>query len=55
LAAAALPIVPIAPGRFSTSTSWPITSRSLTPIVRAMMSLALPAENGTMMRIGLLG
>ena len=44
-----------APGRFSTITCWPHISVSFGPIVRASASVALPAPNGTMMRIGLVG
>ena len=47
--------VPPAPGRFSTTTGCPQRSPSLGPIMRAEMSVALPAENGTTMRTGLLG
>src|SRR5882672_11991422 len=50
-----MPIVPPAPARFSTSTGWPQAALSFSPISRAAMSVALPAANGTTMRIGLTG
>src|SRR5688572_13550911 len=55
LATALAPIVPPAPGRFSTVTVWPHISPSFCPTVRARMSVALPAVNGTMIFTGLVG
>src|SRR4051812_32723488 len=46
-----MPIVPPAPGRFSTMTGWPHAALSRSPISRATTSVALPAVNGTMMRM----
>ena len=46
-ATAAMPMVPPAPGRFSTMKGWPSCSDSRCATVRAMMSVALPAVNGT--------
>jgi hypothetical protein len=47
--------VPPALGRLSTTTCCPQASRSFGPIMRARRSLALPAVNGTTMRIGRAG
>ena len=47
--------VPPAPGRFSTTKGWPNCSDSRCATVRAMMSVALPAVNGTMTVTRLLG
>src|SRR6187402_1872432 len=44
-----MPIVPPAPGRFSTITGWPQAALSRSPTRRATTSVALPAVNGTMM------
>jgi len=52
---ACAPTIPAAPGRFSTTTSWPSASPSAGATVRAVMSTFPPGTNGTMMRIGLLG
>src|SRR5262245_36265579 len=49
------PIVPPAPGRFSITTVWFHISLSFCPTVRARMSVALPAVNGTTIFTGLLG
>src|SRR5579864_455496 len=43
-----MPMVPPAPGRFSTITGWPSAGESLSLMVRAMMSVALPGVKGTM-------
>ena len=48
-------MVPPAPGRFSITTGWPHISESFWPTVRARMSVALPAVNGTTILTGLLG
>src|SRR5436305_8391905 len=50
-----VPIVPPAPGRFSTTTGCPQYSESFWPNVRARMSVALPAVNGTMIFTGFVG
>src|SRR5262245_62044081 len=50
-----MPIVPPAPGRFSTTTGWPSAACSLSATGRAMVPVAEPGVNGTMMRIGLEG
>ena len=47
-------MVPDAPGRFSITTGWPHISLSLTPTVRARMSLGLPNAPPSM-RTGLTG
>src|SRR5713226_7343223 len=47
--------MPLAPGRFSTSTGWPSRSVIFGPIRRDMMSVVLPGGNGTMILIGLEG
>src|SRR6266581_5457937 len=47
--------MPLAPGRFSTSTGWPSRSVIFGPIRRAMMSVVLPGGNGTMILIGFEG
>ncbi len=49
------PIVPPAPARLSTTTDWFHSSLSFCPTVRARMSVALPAVNGTMIFTGLFG
>src|SRR6185436_17114817 len=50
-----MPIVPPAPGRFSTITGWPSAACSLSATGRAMVSVAEPGVNGTMTRIGFEG
>src|SRR5256885_1412240 len=50
-----MPMVPPAPGRFSTSTCWPSAAESLSATGRAMVSVAEPGVKGTMMRMGLEG
>ncbi len=54
-ATACEPIVPPAPGRFSTTTFCPNFSPSFCESARARMSVAPPAGKGTIMRTGLLG
>ena len=54
-ATAPMPIVPPAPGRFSTTKGWPSCSDSRCATVRAMMSVALPAVNGTITVTRLVG
>src|SRR6266571_161383 len=49
------PSMPLAPGRFSTSTGWPSRSVIFGPIRRDMMSVVLPGGNGTMILIGFEG
>jgi hypothetical protein len=49
------PIAPPAPVRLSTTACWPHFSPSFCAIVRAVVSVPAPGENGTMKRIGLLG
>src|SRR5580765_6612243 len=51
LATSAVPIVPPAPGRFSTITLRPIAAPSSEPIARARMSWTPPAAKGTTMRV----
>src|SRR5688572_13600637 len=48
-------MVPAAPGLFSTTTGCPRISWSAGAMMRAVTSTFPPAENGTMMRIGLDG
>ena len=48
--ALAAPATPGTPGRFSTITCWRQLSESFSPMVRARMSVTLPAEIGTMTR-----
>src|SRR5215470_9412863 len=55
LATAATPIVPPAPARFSTTNGCPSCSDRRCVTVRAMMSVALPAVNGTMTCTRLVG
>src|SRR5437870_5270213 len=50
-----MPMVPPAPGRFSTTSGWPSAAASLSATGRAMVSVADPGVKGTMMRIGLAG
>src|SRR5438046_3317444 len=50
-----VPIVPPAPGWFSTTTGWPQYSESFWPNVRARISVALPAVNGTTILTGFVG
>src|SRR5207244_7001065 len=50
-----VPIVPPAPGWFSITTGCPQYSESFWPNVRARMSVALPAVNGTMILTGFVG
>src|SRR5712691_3223775 len=47
--------MPLAPGRFSTSTGWPSRAVIFGPNRRAMMSVVLPGGNGTMILIGFEG
>src|SRR6185503_6051194 len=54
-AAASVPIVPLAPARFSTTTGWPQRSARRGARSRATMSVPPPGGNATMIRIGLLG
>jgi len=49
------PIVPPAPGRFSTTKTWPIRVDSACATVRATTSVALPGVKGTMTCTGLVG
>ena len=49
------PTVPPAPPRLSTMIGCPRAAPSLSPTTRAMMSVVLPAVNGTITLIGLLG
>ena len=50
-----MPIVPVAPGRFSTSTGWPSFAASPLERPRTSGSTAPPAGKGTTMRIGFEG
>jgi hypothetical protein len=51
-AVASMPIMPPAPGRFSTITGWPRDSASLGPSLRAITSSVEPGANAAMIRIG---
>src|SRR4051812_621732 len=55
LATTPAPMVPPAPGRFSITNDCPNCSERRCATVRAMMSVALPAVNGTMTETRLLG
>src|SRR6185503_18476088 len=48
-------MMPLAPGRESTTTCWPQDSVSFCPRMRASVSEVPPGENGMIMRIGLAG
>src|SRR6185503_6902264 len=48
-------MLPLAPGRFSTSTCWPRRCASGSATTRALLSATPPGENGTMMRTGFCG
>jgi hypothetical protein len=50
-----MPIMPPAPGRFSTSTGCPMASLSFGAMMRPMMSIVLPGAKGATIRIGLSG
>ncbi|MNU02435.1 hypothetical protein D3C72_2461390 [compost metagenome] len=50
-----VPMMPLAPGRFSTTTDCFSASPSFCEIRRATTSVPPPGGNGTTMRIGLLG
>src|SRR4030095_15674269 len=54
-AAASVPMMVFAPTRLSTTSCWPHSSASFCPGMRARVSTALPAENGTMRWTGLFG
>ena len=47
-----LPILPVAPATFSTTTGWPSLGDSLSATKRAMMSGPVPGVNGTTSCIG---
>src|SRR5438876_8884756 len=47
------PMLPAAPGRFSTITGWPHFSESFSATMRGMRSALPPAGNGTTMRTAL--
>src|SRR5437667_5593517 len=49
------PMLPAAPGRFSTITGWPHFSESFSATMRGMRSALPPAGNGTTMRTALAG
>jgi len=49
-AAACAPILPLAPGRFSTNTDWPHTSLNFCATMRPSVSMVPPAANAMMMR-----
>ncbi len=55
LATAAVPVVPPAPGRFSTTIDWPSASASGSRNSRAMKSVEAPGGKGATMVIGRLG
>src|SRR5258706_7092438 len=50
-----MPMVPPAPGRFSTITGWPRLAASLSVTLRPMTSVTLPGVKGTITRIVRLG
>ena len=49
------PIVPPAPGRFSTTMLWPSCGARYSNTARGMMSVVLPAPTGTITRSGFVG
>ncbi|MCY1560836.1 hypothetical protein D9M68_980220 [compost metagenome] len=55
MATAAWPMVPLAPPRLSTTMGWPMLWLILSVMARAMMSVVLPAANGTITRMALFG
>ena len=55
MATARAPIVPLAPGLFSTMIDCPSWADNCSKTILGMMSAALPGLNGMMARIGLLG
>jgi hypothetical protein len=55
LAAACVPTMPPAAGRLSTTKRWPTEVLMRSSTMRAMTSLALPEENGTMTVTGRTG
>ena len=48
LATASAPMLPLAPGWFTTTTGWPRTCDRRGCTVRAMVSIPVPGVNGTM-------
>src|ERR1700688_391624 len=50
-----VPMLPLAPGRLSTTTGCPQRSDSFCPTVRARMSMPVPGVKGTMICTGLFG
>jgi hypothetical protein len=48
-------MLPLAPGRFSTTTGWPIRSDRAAPNTRAIRSEAPPGGNDTSSLIGRVG
>ena len=48
-------MVPLAPPRLSMISVWPMLVPILSAMMRAMMSVVLPAAKGTTTRIGLVG
>ena len=50
-----VPMLPLAPGRFSTITCWPRRAASGSATTRALLSATPPGVKGTMMRTGLVG
>ena len=54
-AVSAAPMLPPAPGLFSTVTGWPMDFASSRPIARAVMSTPPPGGKGQIMRIGFEG
>ncbi len=48
-------MVPVAPGRFSTTSGWPSCSPMAGAISRVTVSIAPPGGKDTMTRIGLVG
>jgi len=55
LATKSVPMLPLAPGLFSTTTAWAHFSESFGAITRARMSMPVPGENGTISVTGRCG
>ena len=50
-----VPMLPLAPALFSTTTAWPHFSESFGAMTRARMSMPVPGEKGTISVTGRLG
>ncbi|MNL33178.1 hypothetical protein D3C87_1550730 [compost metagenome] len=51
-ATSCVPMMPLAPGLFSTTTGWPRSMAICLPRLRATTSVMLPGGKGTTIRIG---